>query len=239
MQNRRCVAPRVACPCCGWEGHAFRALDIGHWVLPQIECPQCGAHDRHRMMQLVLERHPPEFLHATVDGGTRLLHIAPEALIQRHIMNRPGVRNFATDLQPGAMAYASGAKFACDLHEIAVHNDVFDGMFCVHVLEHIRDDRRALSEMRRVLRPGGVAVIMVPFAPIPRSVEFARPDPLLFYHVRDYAIGDFSERLTGFEVEEVPPGSVMTEVERVRFQIPVEQVVYFCRRPGQTGSKSD
>ena len=40
----------------------------------------------------------------------------------------------------------------------------FDVLFCSHVLEHVRDDRKAMSEMFRVLKPGGWAVIQVPIA---------------------------------------------------------------------------
>ena len=38
----------------------------------------------------------------------------------------------------------------------------FDGVFVLDVLEHVRDDERALAEIYRVLKPGGIVVISVP-----------------------------------------------------------------------------
>lgn len=37
-----------------------------------------------------------------------------------------------------------------------------DLIICSHVLEHVTDDRRALEEMRRILRPGGDAILLAP-----------------------------------------------------------------------------
>jgi SAM-dependent methyltransferase len=39
----------------------------------------------------------------------------------------------------------------------------FDGLTCIEVLEHIEDDRAALNELWRVLRPSGCAVVTVPY----------------------------------------------------------------------------
>lgn len=54
-----------------------------------------------------------------------------------------------------------------------------DSCVCLNVLEHIEDDRAALEEMARVLRPGGVAVLIVPafpalFGPIDRNLGHYR-----------------------------------------------------------------
>jgi SAM-dependent methyltransferase len=42
----------------------------------------------------------------------------------------------------------------------------FDSVVCLNVLEHIEDDRGALREMRRVIRPGGYLALLVPAHPV-------------------------------------------------------------------------
>ncbi|MHB8528490.1 MAG: class I SAM-dependent methyltransferase [Caulobacteraceae bacterium] len=43
-------------------------------------------------------------------------------------------------------------------------DDSFDFVFANHVLEHVGDDRRAVGEIRRVLRVGGRAILQTPFS---------------------------------------------------------------------------
>ncbi len=227
IRNQMCRHPRVACPCCGWEGHAFRILDVGHWIVPQVECPQCGQHDRHRMLHFFFMRRPPAFLRT----GSRVLHVSPEAETQRFLRAAEGLRLFASDLQPGATRHAVTSRcFSSDLTCMSVRDAVFDGIVCIHVLEHIRDDRRALQEIARILKPAGTALIMVPFAPVPDTREFERPNPLIYNHVRDYSISDFPARLSAFDVEPIAPHDILSEEERRRFQVPDNHVVYCCRR---------
>ena len=63
----------VECPCCGWQGVAFRAVDVDVAVVPQAECPQCTAQERQRLLQLYLTRCRPSFL----GRAMRVLHVAP------------------------------------------------------------------------------------------------------------------------------------------------------------------
>lgn len=171
-------------------------------------CPQCGKHDRHRMLHFFFLRRPPAFLRT----GSRVLHVSPEAETQRFLHATEGLRVFASDLQPGAMRYGTtNCRFASDLTRMAVWDDVFDGLVCIHVLEHIVNDRRALEEIARILKPGVTALIMVPFAPVPETHEFDAPNPLICNHFRDYSINDFPERLSGLDVEEIAPHDIMTE----------------------------
>ncbi len=113
---------------------------------------------------------------------------------------------------------------------MGICSDAFDAIICIHLLEHVEDDALALHELARVLRPGGVAYIMVPFAPIPASRELGRPDPLLFGHVREYSQSDFAERLHEFAVEAISPLSIMSPEEQHLFQIPDHQVIFACRK---------
>jgi ubiquinone/menaquinone biosynthesis C-methylase UbiE len=52
--------------------------------------------------------------------------------------------------------------FRVDICAIDLPDQSFDLVICVHVLEHVPDDRQAMAELRRILRPSGMAVVMVP-----------------------------------------------------------------------------
>ena len=60
------------------------------------------------------------------------------------------------------------AKIKMDIHQIPFWENHFDVVLCNHVLEHVQDDIKAMSEIRRVLKPGGWAIMQVPFfSPVP------------------------------------------------------------------------
>lgn len=107
-----------------------------------------------------------------------------------------------------------------DLHDLPVRAGTVDAVLCSEVLEHLADDRRALHELRRVLRPGGRLVVTVPHAdypfawdPVNRVLEWAGRRPITrgpivgiwTDHVRLYRPGELRERLTGagFVVDEL------------------------------------
>jgi ubiquinone/menaquinone biosynthesis C-methylase UbiE len=90
-----------------------------------------------------------------------------------------------------------------DICNINLPDHSFDLVLCLHVLEHVPDDRKAMAELRRVLRPSGMAVIMVPLeegldetyenplivSEADRLIHFGQED-----HVRYYG-RDFRDRL--------------------------------------------
>ena len=87
----------------------------------------------------------------------RLLHIAPEGGLERRLRQHPHIDYLSADLQgpPAAMV-------AMDLTAIPEPDASFDVIYCSHVLEHVPDDRKAMGELARVLRPTGWMVLQVP-----------------------------------------------------------------------------
>jgi SAM-dependent methyltransferase len=97
-----------------------------------------------------------------------------------------------------------------DICALPFRDDEFDAVICNHVLEHVPDDRAAMRELRRILRQGGFAILMVPFQPDrqtyedPTVVDPERREELFgqFDHVRLYG-SDYLDRLreAGFDVD--------------------------------------
>ncbi len=88
-----------------------------------------------------------------------LLHFAPEWTMRERIapiaLDR-GIRYLTADLDP------TGVDLRLDLIDLALPDDAFDAVMCSHVLEHVPDDAAAMRELRRVTRPGGWCLVMVP-----------------------------------------------------------------------------
>lgn len=53
--------------------------------------------------------------------------------------------------------------FIEDIHRLSFADASVDGLFCLAVLEHVYDPKRATEEVCRVLKPGAVGLLYVPF----------------------------------------------------------------------------
>jgi hypothetical protein len=97
----------------------------------------------------------------------------------------------------------------------------------------VRDDREAIRNLYRITRPGGEAVLMVPFMmDQTETEEYGAPDPELFDHVRGYSPLDFKDRLAPFDYEEIVPSAMLPPGDVDRYKIPDSQVIYLCRKGG-------
>ncbi len=191
---------RHRCPCCGWRLRAFvgeRSI-IGQSATGY--CPRCNAKARHRRDWIFLQERTNLFA-----GSKRLLEVAPWWSLSRLFQKMPNLEFVSVDLkQSGPHVTTIG-----DVVELPFANASFDVVICIHVLEHIIDDRQAIDELFRVLKPGAWALISVPLLldrptredpsitdPNDRQRLFGEPT-----HVRFYGT-DLADRLmnAGFEV---------------------------------------
>jgi SAM-dependent methyltransferase len=203
----------VECPCCDSR---FRRFKSAHG--PDRLCWSCGALERHRSLWLFLDRHPE-----LVWPGMSILHVAPEPILRDRLSAIAGVRYVSGDLT------AEFGPERIDVTELHYDDGSFDLVVCNHVLEHVPDDRRAMRELARVLRPGGAAILLVPDVagpvtdedpsiadPHERVRRFGQDD-----HVRRYG-WDYVGRLreTGLEVEVERPEAILGDalVERYRLR---------------------
>ncbi|WP_162806564.1 methyltransferase domain-containing protein [Sphingosinicella terrae] len=194
--------PPAHCPCCGFGG---RFAPAGMNARLGQLCPRCKSYERHRLVALAFER---GFLDLK---GKDVVHFAPERAIQP-LVRKSGPASYVTgDIVPGR------ADKVLNLEQIDLPDASFDVAIASHVLEHV-DDRKTLAELRRILRPGGQVMIMVPLVEgwdqtfedasktshDERQAYFGRYD-----HVRYYG-ADFRGRVraAGFALDEFTAGPV-------------------------------
>ena len=118
-------------------------------------CPYCGCHDRERHLLLYLTAQGVigRF------GGAAILHFAPERRLSEIIEASCPARYVKGDLYPTSRDIET-----IDMLAIAYPSESFDFVIANHVLEHVDDDLLALSELRRVLKVGGYAILQTPFS---------------------------------------------------------------------------
>lgn len=133
----------------------MRALDMIGSSSDCFECPRCGAHDRERHLLMYLEK--TGLLTGMRDKS--VLHFAPEKQLARRIARIGLIRYVRCDLYPSTPDIQR-----VDMLEMQFADQSFDVVIANHVLEHVDDDLKALSEIRRVLKPGGYAILQTPYS---------------------------------------------------------------------------
>jgi SAM-dependent methyltransferase len=163
--------PAFECPVCHYQG-PFRDLTGFAGRRLHGECPQCGALERHRVQYLVVT----EILDGLEVSKMRMLHFAPEPFFRRFFSSRFG-RYETADL------CMKGVDHHVDLQQLPFPDATYDFVFASHVLEHVPEDTKAIREIRRVMKPGGIAILPVPIIG-EKTVEYPEANPQEAYHMR-------------------------------------------------------
>ncbi len=126
---------------------------VGGGCRQNAVCPICGSYDRERLLYLYL-------LHKTdiFQKPKKLLHIAPEEAVEKILRAKVNIDYLTADVA------AKNVMVAMDITDIRFPDNSFDAIICNHVLEHVIDDGKAMSELYRILNPGGWAILQVPIS---------------------------------------------------------------------------
>lgn len=135
----------------------MRALEIVGSNVDDFSCPWCHSHDRERHLYLFMKA-AGIFSFAT---GKHVLHFAPEGHLSRLIEESRPEKYVKCDICPW-----SDGILQADLLDLPFSDSSFDLLIANHVLEHVDDDRCAIAEMVRVLKPGGYAILQTPYSRI-------------------------------------------------------------------------
>jgi SAM-dependent methyltransferase len=138
------------CQCCG--GH-FRCFQEFHSI-PEARCPGCWSLARQRVLWLYLERETE-----VLQQPGRVLQFAPDWASYRRLSRLPGIEYVTADVRRSPLV-----KRQMDITAIPMADQSVDLVLVSHVLEHVPDDRAAMSEIRRVLKPSGRALLQHPIA---------------------------------------------------------------------------
>lgn len=162
---------KFECPICGYKGPfgSFRSY-VG--CRKNAECPQCVGLERHRLEYLAVK----DALSTRSSREMKMLHIAPEPFF-RQMFSRQFAKYETADL------FMKGVDHKVDICDLPFDDRTYDFILASHVLEHILDDRRAVKEIRRVLRPNGIAVLPVPIVS-DKTIEYHEANPFEEGHVR-------------------------------------------------------
>ena len=216
------------CAVCERSSNQF--LPFGVNPRPDARCPWCGTLERDRLAISFLRARTALFEGQSKD----FLHVAPEPAFATIFSNAAGDGYLSADL------LAEHVMEKMDITDIRHPDESFDAIYCSHVLEHVPDDRKAMREFYRVLRPSGWAILNVPITadetfedpsvtdPKERERLFGQDD-----HVRRYG-PDYKDRLeeAGFHVTVYTPQDAFSgeEIERQGMANGAAGEIYYCTK---------
>ena len=185
--------------------------------------------ERHRQMWLYLQNETDFFT-----KNYKVLHIAPEQEFLRKFKKMKNLEYTSADL------FSPIVDVKADILDLPFEDESFDVIFCNHVLEHIIDDKKAMSELYRVMKKGGWGILQVPMKnslektyedctitdPKERQKHFGQYD-----HVRWYGM-DYFERLksVGFSVDINFYSQKFSKQEQKRFGLNVTEILPVVRK---------
>lgn len=141
---------KVECPVCGKSFSKF--LPYGyHDVRSNVLCPACFSLERHRLVWLFLQNRTKFF-----KDNLSVLHIAPEQCFYKKFRQLKNIRYTTADMESPL------ADVKLDVQNMPFNECEFDLVICNHVLEHVENDVKAMKEILRVLKTGGMAIMLVP-----------------------------------------------------------------------------
>ncbi len=216
---------RFYCPLCGRGFRKF--LPAGRPPRANAVCPGCGSLERDRLLWVALRELESR---GDISLSGAMLHVAPEPVLANKF--RAGPDYVSIDRAAGR------AMRAMDVTAIEFADETFDAVVCNHVLEHVPDDRAAMSEILRVLKPGGWGSLQVPIKGETTEEDLSITDPaerLRLYgqedHVRQYG-RDYHERLraAGFDVLALDKSAIAGDQDLAHLAVDCEEGVTLVRR---------
>jgi SAM-dependent methyltransferase len=202
----------------------FETLNYKHYA-----CPKCGANDRDRLYKIYFDGFENK---KSID----LVDFAPSKSLTKNLMKKRNINYRSADL------HMDGVDDIVDITDMVLYdNESFDFFICSHILEHV-DDKKAISELYRILRRGGRGIMMTPIIDIDNVFDedldennederwrrFAQDD-----HVRLYSKKKYLERLKkgGFAVRQLT-WQQLGLINFLRYGIAFKSVLYIVEKRG-------
>ena len=194
---------------------------------PNVLSPSTLSLERHRLLWLFLKNETNFF-----SKKYKVLHMAPEQCFNSLFKEQKNLDYTTADL------YSPIVDVKANILDLPFEDDSFDIVFCNHVLEHIEDDHKAMSELYRVMKPGGMGIFQIPqdlllektfedlsiTSPEERKKHFGQYD-----HVRIYG-RDYFDRLrkAGFKVDEVIYSKTISDELVDKYRLTKGEILPVC-----------
>jgi SAM-dependent methyltransferase len=226
----------VFCPVCEMEFRSF-APWYGKSITENARCPNCESMERQRLLWLYLQ----EKIDFINEQKKKLLHFAPERCFFDYFSNLPFLDYTPCDINPDKYEINYQGKLTkADITNLPFSDHCFDVILCYHILEHIPDDKKAMSELYRVMKKGGWGIFQVPVdytrvetyedfsitTPEEKERVFGQED-----HVRLYG-RDYPKKLenAGFTVKEDTYAAELSPELALKYGIKQDERIYFCSK---------
>ncbi|MGX5856257.1 class I SAM-dependent methyltransferase [Dyadobacter jiangsuensis] len=224
------IGNKVECPVCNSKYRKFLPYGRNTSSRENALCPSCLSLERHRLMALYMKRKTNFYT-----ANLKVLHVAPEYCFIDRFEQMKNLDYITADIESPL------AKVKMDIHQIPFPENTFDVAICNHVMEHVDDYILAMSELYRVLKPGGWALIQSPqdmkyevtyedptiTDPKEREIHFLQNDHLRLFgrnYGRELEKGGFKVTEDRFVMDE------LSKAEVLRYSLPGEEIVYFCQK---------
>jgi SAM-dependent methyltransferase len=213
------------------DGKSFKKfLPYGYGVQRENAlAPGTLSLERHRLLWLYLKNETDFF-----SAPKKVLHIAPEQCFLKLFKAQKNLDYITADL------YSPIADVKADICDLPFEANTFDVVFCNHVLEHIEDDKKAMSELYRVLKPGGLGIFQIPqdlnldktyedfsiTSKEERKKHFGQYD-----HVRVYGKDYFNRlRTVGFTVNEIDYSKTLSTEQITKYCLVKGEILPVCTK---------
>ncbi|EAR00739.1 Glycosyltransferase [Maribacter sp. HTCC2170] len=213
------------------DGKSFRTFLPYGYESPRdnVLSPSTLSLERHRLLWLFL-RNKTDFFSAQLN----VLHFAPEQAFYNRFKKLKNITYTTTDLDSPL------ADVQADICNLPFKDNTFDVIFCNHVLEHIPDDKKAMEELYRILKPKGWGVFQIP-QDLKREYTF-EDDSITdkkerakifgqYDHVRIYGRDYFNKLKTvGFEVDEIDYTAALSLDEIDLYRLAIGEIIPLVKK---------
>ena len=202
---------------------------VGTGVRAQCICPKCGSLDRDRWLLYLISNKT-----TMLDEKCNILHFAPEKNLREYFKSkRTPAKYYDCDL------FKENASIQVDMTDIPFEDDSFDYIIAGHVIQQIKNEKKAISELKRVLKPSGTIILSFPICMDQDtsessdviSMEDKEKNYGEIYAVRLYG-KDYIRRFEryGLRITEFTPGNEFEEKILKEMSLIAGEVVLFCQK---------
>lgn len=196
---------------------------------PNVLSPSTLSLERHRLIWLYLKNETDFFT-----KKLKVLHMAPEQCFLSLFKKQKNLDYTTADL------YSPIVDIKADILDLPFEDNSFDLIFCNHVLEHIEDDHKAMTELYRVLKKDGMGIFQIPQdLSLDKTYEdfsITSPEERMKYfgqydHVRIYG-KDYFDRLrkVGFKVNEIDYSKTLNPELVDKYRLAKGEILPVCHK---------